>query len=103
MFKRISTAALATCVAALLVTGAAAQAATYTKTVKLNKSGASKTYKVNLPDTDYKSPKITVIPSKYKGSVDVSGKKFQLGGSQFVFKATHVQGITVKLKLVFKM
>ncbi len=75
---------------------------TYTKTIRLNRSGAEKTYRIDLPDTDYRLRSITVRPKKYKGSVDISNKQFRLGGSQYRFKATHVEGIKVSVRLVFR-
>ena len=75
---------------------------TFTKTVKLNRSGASKTYRIELPDTDYRLKSITIIPKKFKRSVDISRKEFRLGGSEYRFRATHVEDINVRVKVVFR-
>ncbi len=102
----VSTALIAAilCLGVLGTSMAVAKSApkTFTKTVKLNKSGAEETYTIELPDTDYRLKSITVSPKKYKGSVDISNKEFRLGGSEYHFKATHVEGIKVSVKFVFR-
>jgi hypothetical protein len=48
---------------------------------------------IELPGTSYRRPRVSVTPSSLRGSYDLSGGKFQLGGSEYTVTLNAVQSI----------
>jgi hypothetical protein len=48
---------------------------------------------IELPGTSYRKPRVTVSPRNLSGSYDLSGGKFQEGGSVYTVKLSAVQSI----------